>query len=96
LLSEASKFLRHNRQPSNIKAYGKAYFFDLNTGIIGCKLIGNKKEVSQKLKAIDYKQTRINADENLERTWDDIIEDIHKGMAERKRIPVNYDQLILS
>lgn len=92
ILIRIADFLERNEQPTNIKAYGNSYFFDLNSGIIGKKLIGSKIEVSNNLKEIGFKQSRKDTDLDLENTWSHIIDRIKEGMRERERVAVNYEQ----
>jgi hypothetical protein len=92
ILIDISSFLERNEQPSNIKAYGNSYFFDLNSGIIGKKLIGAKLEVSNNLKEVGFKQSRNDTDLDLENTWGHVVERIKEGMRERDKIPFAYEQ----
>jgi hypothetical protein len=95
ILISIAEFLQKVEQPSNVKAYGKSYFFDLNSGIIGKKLIGSKLQVSQELKEVGYKQSREDTDLDLDNSWGHIIDRIKEGMREREKIPVSYEQAII-
>lgn len=93
ILLEIFDFLERNEQEVQIKGIGRAFFFDLNEGIIGSKLIGAKEIVSAQLHEINFKQSREPIEEEYARNWEDIIEDIHLGMNNRKSIPINYEQI---
>ena len=85
-------YLEENEQELQIKAIGRSCFFDLNEGIIGNKIIGCKPMVSTKLKVSKFKQIREYTDDFTEYTWENIIDDISKGMNGQKSIPINYEQ----
>lgn len=90
------EYLESVEQGSQIKAMGRSYFMDLNQGIIGKKLIGAKRETSDNLKSIGYKQDRADLSPESEPTWEKIIEGIKQGLEGRKSIPLEYNQMLLN
>jgi len=92
LLSSIFNHLEENEQPLQIKGIGRAFFFDLNEGLIGSKIIGAKPLVGAQLHDIGFKQDREPTDNHIEQTWEGIIEDIKEGMNRRKSIPISYEQ----
>jgi hypothetical protein len=93
ILLEIFDFLERNEQELQIKGIGRAFFFDLNEGIIGGKIIGAKEIVAAQLHEINFKQARESIEEEYARDWKDIIEDIQLGMNSRKSIPIDYEQI---
>jgi hypothetical protein len=85
-------FLESNEQELQIKAIGRSYFFDLNEGLIGTKIIGCKPMVSTKLKVAKITQTRVLTEPIAEQTWEGIIENIKEGLKGEKSIPISYEQ----
>lgn len=92
LTLQVFEYLESLNQDVQIKAMGRSYFMDLNQGIIGKKLVGNRRETSDNLKEMGYKQDRNDLDPLYESTWEDIIHDIKEGFENRKSIPVSYEQ----
>jgi len=89
-LLSAFNLLEENEQELQIKGIGRVYFFDLNEGLIGAKIIGSKPMVAKQLHDIQFKQDRNMVDENIVEMWDGIIENIRLGMSDRKAIPIEY------
>lgn len=92
-LLSAFNLLEENEQELQIKGIGRCYFFDLNEGVIGSKIVGAKPMVAKQLHDISFKQDRVMVDQEIVSMWDGIIEDIRLGMSNRKAIPINYDSV---
>lgn len=94
--AELFNFLKTHNQEIAVKGMGRLFLWDLNTGYIGRKTIGQKQEVLTRIREENIHYDKHENVPELIARWEHIIEGIDRGMDGRKSIPVNWEQLQLN
>ena len=82
----------------SVKASGKAFFFDVNTGFIGKKFVGSKIDVVELMRASGQKMSRTNLPPQVTDRFSNYIKEVEKSIKELEKIESGYyepSQLIL-
>lgn len=82
----------------SVKASGKAFFYDLNTGFIGKKFVGSKIDVIELMRSNGQKMQKTNTPVQVMDRFGNYIKEVEDSLLERERILSGYyepSQLIL-
>lgn len=96
--SEIFSYLESKGCEVSVKASGKAFFYDLNTGFIGRKFVGSKIDVIELMRANGQKMGRTNTPPQVSERFQKYIDSIEKSTKETERILSGYyepEQLII-